>query len=322
MKLTIGISGAALAVMLTACGGEQLYKPERFSAKPTLEITEALSADSLQGREVGTAGNAKARAMIVARFEELGLLKDGPSYEHPFKYGAFADPESGQDTTPNKTGINLIAYLPGTEGPERSMVVTAHYDHIGIIDGEIHNGADDNASGVAALLAVAEYFSKNPPKHDVAFIAFDAEEDGFGGARAFITEPPVPLDIISFNLNLDMIARGDNELLWASGTHHWPEMKPIVEAVAADAPVTLKMGFDEGDGREDWTLLSDHMVFFRAGIPHLYLGVEDHVDYHEPSDDFDKIDQDWFLRSVETVVMMAATADQNLEAIHAMKAGE
>ena len=89
--------------------------------------------------------------------------------------------------------------------------------------------------------------------------------------------------------------------------------------IAARAPVDIKMGFDEGDGREDWTLLSDHAAFFRAGIPHLYFGVEDHPDYHKPTDDFERIDQDWFLRSVESVVMVAAEMDARLDEIYAMR---
>ncbi len=78
------------------------------------------------------------------------------------------------------------------------------------------------------------------------------------------------------------------------------------------------MGFDvEGEGLEDWTLLSDHAAFFKAGIPHLYLGVEDHPDYHKPSDEFEKVDQDWFLKSVDTAVRMAVAAEARLAEIAA-----
>ena len=279
----------------------------------------ALSADEMKGRKVGTEENARARAMIIERMVELGVQPDGPGYERPFTYGTFADPETGENTQPAKNGVNIIGYLPGTENRDISMIITAHYDHVGVIDGEIYNGADDNASGVVGLLAVAEYFSKNPPKHDVAFVAFDAEEDRLGGALAFVADPPAPLETIALNLNFDMLSRGDNGLLWASGTHHWPVMKPLVSAVAEAAPVEIRMGYDEGEGRDDWTMLSDHAAFFRAGIPHLYFGVEDHADYHRPTDDFDRVDQDWFLKSVESVVMVAVLMDENLDEIHAMR---
>nr|WP_070961143.1 M20/M25/M40 family metallo-hydrolase [Hyphomonas sp. Mor2] len=310
---------AAIALGLSACAKEAGYQPEHFEAEPAIAMLQALSADEMKGRKVGTPENAKARAMIVDRFEALGLAPVGDSYELPFTYGAFADPETGADSQPEKSGINVAGRLEGTTGSDLTMIITAHYDHVGEIDGEIYNGADDNASGVVGLLAAAEYFSQRLPQHDVIFLAFDAEEDRLGGSIAFVASPPISLDQVALNLNFDMLSRGDNGILWASGTSHWPDMKPYVATVASAAPVQIEMGFDEGSTRDDWTLLSDHAAFFRAGIPHVYFGVEDHEDYHRPSDDFDKIDQDWFLRSIDSVVMMATAFDARLDEIYAMR---
>lgn len=311
--------GAALFLAVSACNGERGSQSERYSTRYAINMLEALSADDLQGRKVGTAENAQARLMIIQRLEVLGVAPAGSTFEHPFKYGGFAERGSGRNAAPTKQGVNVIGKIEGTSGTDLSMIVTAHYDHVGVIDGEIYNGADDNASGVVGLLAVAEYFSNHPPQHDVFLLALDAEEDGLGGAIAFVADPYEPLDSVALNLNFDMLSRGDNGLLWASGTHHWPAMKPIVAELAARAPVDIKMGFDEGDGREDWTLLSDHAAFFRAGIPHLYFGVEDHPDYHKPTDDFTAIDQDWFLRSIESVVMVADEMDRKLPELYAMR---
>ncbi len=302
-----------LVVSLAACGGRAGYEPAHFAPEPAIEMLEALSADNMKGRKVGTEENALARAMIVERFEALGIIPVGNGYEVPFSYGPFEEAEVP------KSGVNILGRVEGTTGSALSMIITAHYDHVGEIEGEIYNGADDNASGVVGLLAAAEYFAENPPKHDIAFLAFDAEEDGLGGSIAFIANPSVPLETVALNMNFDMLARGDNGKLWASGTSHWPEMKPIVSAVAETAPVQIEMGFDEGEARDDWTLLSDHAAFFRAGIPHIYFGVEDHVDYHKPSDDFEKIDQDWFLKSIDSVVMMAIAMDDDLDEIYAMR---
>lgn len=313
------IASAVLATGLAACASDTSYQPLQFEAQPAIEMLAALSADEMQGRKVGTEENARARAMIIERFEALGIAPAGESYEHPFTYGTFADPDTGADGEPEKTGVNIIGQIAGTDASEVSMIISAHYDHVGVIDGEIYNGADDNASGTVGLLAAAEYFIENPPKHDVTFLAFDAEEDRLGGSIAFVAAPHQPLDTVALNINFDMLSRGDNGKLWASGSHHWPEMKPILADLAARAPVDLQMGFDEGDGREDWTLLSDHAAFFRAGIPHLYFGVEDHPDYHKPSDDFDKVDQDWFLKSVDTVIMVAAAMDEQLDDVYAMR---
>ena len=293
--------------------------PQYFSAAPALELFEALSSDELQGRQAGSAESAVARSMIIERLEALGVEPVGSSFEHPFKYGPFRAPETGVAGAPDKDGVNVIGFIPGSETSDVAMVISAHYDHLGVRDGEIYNGADDNASGVVGALAIAEHFSKSAPAHDVHFVFFDAEEDGFGGARDFITGPPIPLERVALNLNFDMVSRGDNGILWASGTHHWPDMVPMVNAVAETAPVTVQLGFDQGDGREDWTLLSDHAVFFRSGIPHIYFGVEDHPDYHKPSDDFENVDQDWFLKSVDTLIMMSEAMDENLGDIFEMR---
>lgn len=310
---------AALVIGVAACSRETSYQPTHFEPAPALQMLEVLSADDMKGRKVGTAENARARAMITDRFEALGIAPGPDGYELPFTYGTFADPETGADAEPTKSGINILGHLEGTADTDLSMIITAHYDHVGEIDGEIYNGADDNASGVVGLLAAAEYFAANPPKHDVSFLAFDAEEDRLGGSIAFVSNPPSSLETVALNLNFDMLSRGDNGKLWASGTAHWPDMKPFVSAIAVEAPVQIELGFDSGEDRDDWTLLSDHAAFFRIGIPHLYFGVEDHPDYHQPTDDFEKIDQDWFLRSVDSVIMIAIEMDQRLDEIYAMR---
>ncbi|MEL6729423.1 MAG: M20/M25/M40 family metallo-hydrolase [Pseudomonadota bacterium] len=314
------ILGAVLAIGFVGCSTlSNGYKPEHFSGKPTLALFEALSSDALAGRGVGTEGSAEARSMMIDRLSALGVQPVGDSFEHPFKYGPFRNPQTGEDARPDKDGINVIGRIPGRDGGGPTMVITAHYDHLGVRDGEIYNGADDNASGVVGALAIAEHFAETPPDHDVILVFFDAEEDGFGGARAFIANPPLALESVALNLNFDMVSRGDNGILWASGTYHWPEMIPRLDAVAETAPVIIERGYDEGDGRDDWTLLSDHAVFFRAGIPHIYFGVEDHPDYHRPSDDFENVDLEWFLKSVDTLAMVAEAMDEDLSEIYAMR---
>ncbi len=317
---------ALLAVGLAGCTTEtdSQYQPEHFEATPSLEMLAALSADDMQGRKVGTEENARARTMIIDRLEALGVTPAVPGYERPFTYGTFADPQTGADTEPEKNGVNIIGRIDGTGSSDLTMIITAHYDHVGVIDGEIYNGADDNASGVVGLLAAAEYFTQNRPLHDITLVAFDAEEDRLGGSIAFVADPNTTLEKAALNVNFDMLSRGDNGKLWASGTAHWPEMKPIIADISLSAPVQIEMGFDEEDGGEDWTLLSDHAAFFRAGIPHLYFGVEDHPDYHKPGDDFEKIDQDWFLKSIDSVIMTTIEMDQRLPELYAMRqaAGE
>ncbi|GAB5458575.1 MAG: M20/M25/M40 family metallo-hydrolase [Henriciella sp.] len=300
---------------LSACTQAAQKPTALFDRAATLELVKTLSSDEMQGRLPGTAASIAAQDVIIARMEAIGLKPISDSFRRPFTYG----PIAGADTKPSLTGVNLIGILEGTGESDLTMVVTAHYDHVGVLDGEVYNGADDNASGVGGMLAIAEHFAANPPRHSVIFAALDVEEShGFAGARDFIRRPPIALEQIGFNLNLDMLSRGDNGQLWASGTSHWLALKPLVEEVAEAASIDLRMGYDQGGGRDDWTLLSDHAVFFQAGIPHLYLGVEDHADYHQPSDDFERIDQAWYLSAVETAIIIADAVNADLARLNDM----
>lgn len=275
-----------------------------WSHEATIDMVRVLSADDMAGRGTGTPGAEAARIVIAQRMSEVGLASFDGGYAQ-----TFTTVYNGETLS----GINLIGRLEGRSERRLTQVVTAHYDHLGRVDGEIYNGADDNASGVAGMLAIAEYFARHQPLHDIIFVALDREEVGLAGAGEFVSNPPIAPEQVVFNLNLDMLARGDNGKLWASGAGHRPYLRPMVDAVAEDAPVDLNMGYDGSvDGQDDWSLLSDHGPFHQAGIAYIYLGVEDHPDYHQPSDDFEKIDTDWYLKAVETAIMIAAAADQQL----------
>jgi Zn-dependent M28 family amino/carboxypeptidase len=168
----------------------------------------------------------------------------------------------------------------------------------------VFNGADDNASGTAALLAIADHLRRNPPEHSVIIAALDAEESGLQGARAFVQDPPVAREAILANVNMDMLGRNDAGELWAAGTFHSPWLLPLVERVAQRAPVKLRIGHDRPGvaGQDDWTGASDHGPFHAAGIAFLYFGVEDHADYHRASDEAQGIQPDFYGRAVATVI--------------------
>jgi Zn-dependent M28 family amino/carboxypeptidase len=166
---------------------------------------------------------------------------------------------------------------------------------LGIKDGEIFNGADDNASGVAVLLSMATYFQKNPPQHSIVFCLFDAEEKGLLGAKAWVKSPPMPINQVVLNVNLDMVSRSDKKELYFCGTHHYPHLKTIMDTSLVQNSVYVKFGHDRPeDGHDDWTNQSDHFHFHEAKIPFLYVGVEDHKDYHQHTDEADKIDKSYY----------------------------
>lgn len=267
----------------------------RVDEAQLIRDVEILAADDMEGRMAGTPGGAKARAYVLQRFKDVGLKPLGSSYEHPFTL-------PGRDEAPRRKGTNLLGVIEGTARPGRYIVVTAHYDHVGIRDGLVFNGADDNATGVAALLAVAAHFVRNPPETSLIIAALDAEEGGLHGARAFLRSEVVKRDAIVMNVNVDMLGRDANNILYAAGTHHYPALKPLLENVA-QPPVELRFGHDvPGLKVEDWTGSSDHSVFHQAGIPFVYFGVEDFENHHKASDDAATIQREFFAGAVRTVI--------------------
>jgi Zn-dependent M28 family amino/carboxypeptidase len=281
-----------------------------INAEQLLEDVRILSADAMEGRGTGTPGSAMARAFIKKRFGDAGLLPLGASYESAFPL----EDGKGENAIKNEpAGVNLVGYLLGKSHPARFIVVTAHYDHMGVANGQIYNGADDNASGVAALLALAAHFKREQPANSIIFAALDAEEIGLVGARALVAQLKAEKRDLVLNVNLDMVSHSDRGELYASGSYHTPALRPLLERVAARAPVKLLIGHDRPEqGHDDWTKQSDQYAFHRAGIPFVYFGVEDHKDYHKPSDDFETITKDFFVGSAETILDAVKTFDADL----------
>ena len=194
--------------------------------------------------------------------------------------------------------------------------MTAHYDHLGVRGGRVFPGADDNASGVAALIAVAQYIAAHRPRHPMIVAALDAEELGLEGAKAFLRAPPVPRAAIGLNINFDMVSRSDRNEIYAAGTYHYPWTKPIIDEVQRQSAVKILFGHDRpktsGTAEDDWTMQSDHGAFHQAQLPFVYFGVEDHPDYHQPTDTADRIDPAFFSRVVEMLIDAVVTFDQRM----------
>jgi pimeloyl-ACP methyl ester carboxylesterase len=303
-----------LALALGVAVGAQAPAPASavIDAPQLLRDLEILSADDMEGRQAGTPGGEKARAYVVARFKASGLQPFGASFEQPF---TFTGGRSGAQA--ERRGVNVVGRIAGTTTPGRFIVITAHYDHIGVRNGQVFNGADDNASGTAALFALAKHFTANRPAHSLIFAALDAEESGLRGARAFVAAPPVDASSIVLNVNMDMIGRDPKDLLYVVGTYRQPFLKPYIERIAARAPVTLVMGHDDPTQKtvENWTNSSDHRAFCEAKIPCLYFGVEDFENHHRATDDYATMTHGFYVRAVETMVLAVKEFDASLEAI-------
>lgn len=247
-----------------------------------------LSSTEFAGRRPGTTGHERAVHFITNRFSSIDLACYNNSYINAFTWRE------------NQPGKNIIGYIPGET--EKAIVISGHYDHLGERDGKFFLGADDNASGAAALLSLAAYFSANRPHYTLVFAAFDAEESGLQGARDFVENPPLPLEQIVLNINMDMISRNDDNELFAAGGFHYPHLLPMLDI--ANEKVTLRTGHDDPSlgRRHDWTNQSDHAVFHRLSIPFIYFGVEDHPDYHTPNDTFERIQPSFYYQATRIIL--------------------
>lgn len=270
------------------------YAPPRLDSALLINHLRILSAADMEGRETGTRGNKKAQDYIIKQFSALSTQQQ-----------AFPLGDSVQ-------GLNILATLKGSKYPDSFIVVTAHYDHIGIQNDKIFYGADDNASGTAALLTMAKYFSTNRPQHSILFIAFDAEEKGLLGSKYFAANPTLPLQQVTMNLNMDMVSRNDKNEIYASGTFHYPFLKKYVDSIRTQTPVNILFGHDDASkgGHDDWTSQSDHYSFHQKQIPFLYFGVEDHADYHRPGDTFDKINKQFYYQVCQAITGLVVLLDK------------
>ncbi|MGD1840933.1 MAG: M28 family peptidase [Thermonemataceae bacterium] len=272
-----------------------------------LNDLKILAADAMEGRKVGTPGSEKAQAYLKKRFRQIGLKSYYKDFEQSFIVRG-----KGVEAT------NLVAFIAGKSN--KVIVICAHYDHLGKRNGKIYNGADDNASGTAALLQFATYFSKHPPQHTIIFAALDAEESGLKGAKHFVKNLPVPVERIILNVNMDMISRNEQKELYACVTYHYPFLKPYIKKIAQQSSINLLMGHDQPSlGYSIWTNSSDHSAFHAKGIPFIYFGVEDHEAYHTAEDEFEGIMPTFYVQATRTILDFIILADKQLDAIAAQK---
>lgn len=303
---------AAGAVLIAALSftlplsAQQCPDPNQLIAEvpAILAPVRVLADDALAGRLAGSEGERCAGDYIAARFAEIGLEPAGvDGYFQDVPLASALNPHA-----PGGTGRNVAAFLPGSDPALRDeyVVIGAHYDHLGTggrgslapgVD-DIHNGADDNASGVAAMLDVARRLKAQPPKRSVLFLAFTGEESGLLGSAFWTGNPTRPLESAIAMLNMDMVGRlGDGPLI-VYGTGTAREWESVLDELGS--AVGVEMSYQpEGYGP------SDHTSFYTRDVPVLHFFTNTHEDYHKPSDDWDRIDVAG-LEKVSTLVTQTA----------------
>ena len=314
--LAASASGQTDSVPVSSCP----EIPEAPTA--SVEITAAeicatiaiLAHDSLEGREAGRPGSEKAANWLTSRFAEIGLTAPEGGHLRPFTFPtavrsyphALHQTGGARDTTGN-----IVGWVPGRDPVlrEEAVLVGAHYDHLGWggfgslapRERQVHNGADDNASGVAGVLELAQRLVADPPARTVVLVLFGAEELGTLGSQHYVEIPDWPLERTVAMVNLDMVGRLRDALtIYGTGTSDaWPK---IVAGLAPGPGWDIRT-VPDGFGP------SDHASFYGAGVPVLMFFTGSHAEYHKPADDLATIDaagEVQVMERVEAVVRAAA----------------
>lgn len=300
---------------------------QKPAARGEEAITDALirrhvgviADDSMLGRNTPSRGLELTAAYVGSQFKRLGLKPGGDSdtyiQRYPLSKPTLSDgqgPSSAPETAPNSVGI-----LPGTDAVLRDeyIVVSAHMDHVGTngayAKDSIWNGADDDASGTAGVLALAEALSQSPTKRSIIFLTVSGEEHGLWGSAWFTSNPPVPIRKIVANFNLDMIGRNWKDSIVVVGMEH-SDLGTTLMKVSAMHPELGITPMRDPWPQENFFGRSDHYNFARRGVPALFFFNGVHEDYHRPSDSPEKIDSEKESRVVRLIFhVLSAVANAN-----------
>lgn len=298
-----------ILLLLASLGLSATAQVDRATLHPVRVDVVYLASDYLKGRETGTEGEILAAEYIAQRFEGLGLKPAGTggSWYQPFDFKYNTNPHASKDQGEARTGRNVVALLDN--GAANTVVIGAHFDHLGHghfsslapNDHSIHNGADDNASGVAGLFHIAQQLNNSPAKNNnYLFIAFSGEELGLFGSKHFVNHPTMDLGKVNYMFNMDMVGRLNAEKSIAvSGTGTSPVWEPTFPELKS-----LKIQPDpSGIGP------SDHTSFYLKDIPVLHFFTGAHEDYHKPSDDVELVNFEGIVEIADYMVDLIEVLD-------------
>jgi Zn-dependent M28 family amino/carboxypeptidase len=279
---------------------------EKINTVTIEEDVAFLADDKLEGRQTGSNGEKLAAEYIAKRFEDLGLEAKGTAdYFQSFSFKPKTDPHQEvnytvKDGDSTITGTNVIGFLDNKA--QNTIIIGAHYDHLGygaegsLFRGdskEIHNGADDNASGVAVLLNLAQKLKEKNSGNNYLFMAFSGEEMGLLGSNYFTKNPTINLSKANYMLNMDMVGRlKQDSTLAVYGVGTSPILKQVVKANNSKFKIIEN---ESGVGP------SDHTSFYNSDIPVLHFFTGQHEDYHKPGDDIEKLNYEG-MKTISTYI--------------------
>ncbi len=288
---------------------------ESITAKELKEYLYTFAGDDFEGRDTGEPGQKKAAEYLKKQYQRMGipspLGEDDYFQEIPKSYFR-GDIQSSE---------NVLAYIEGTEKPDEIVVLSAHYDHVGVdSSGNIYNGADDDGSGTVSLLEIADAFIKakkdgNGPKRSILFLHVTGEEKGLYGSRFYTENPVFPLENTVTDLNIDMIGRIDekhegddksNYVYLIGSDRLSTELHEISEAANAKyTKLDLDYTYNAKNDPNRFYFRSDHYNFAKHNVPIIFYFNGVHEDYHKPSDTPDKIAYDLMAKRAQLVFYTA-----------------
>ncbi len=292
-----------------------------------------IASDEMEGRETGSEGQKKAGKYMIDQYKEdkIPFPKGAEDYYQKVP-AAFMN---GKRNTKLPDSENIWAFIEGSEKPEEIVVLSAHYDHIGIHDGEIHNGADDDGSGTVALMEIAQAFQKakkegNGPKRSILILHVTGEEHGLHGSRFYSENPLFPLKNTVADVNIDMIGRrdaaheNDGNYIYLIGSDYLSsDLHAICEKANKEfVGLNLDYKFNDRNDPNKFYYRSDHYNFAKNGIPSVFLFSGVHADYHKPTDDVDKIEFDILTKRTKLAFAIVWELANRKERIKVDKSGK
>jgi Zn-dependent M28 family amino/carboxypeptidase len=275
-----------------------------------------VASDQMEGRETGSAGQKKAGEYLISQYKANNVPFPKGATEYYQRIPAAFLNAIRNENLPNSE--NIWAYIEGYEKPDEVLVISAHYDHLGIKNGEVFNGADDDGSGTVALLEIAQAFSKakkegHGPKRSILFLHVTGEEHGLHGSRFYSENPLFPLANTITDINIDMIGRHDelhndssNYVYLIGSDYLSTDLYNICEAANKNyVNLFIDYKFNERTDPNRFYYRSDHYNFAKNGVPSVFLFNGVHADYHKATDEVSKIEFDALAKRTQLAFAIA-----------------
>jgi hypothetical protein len=275
-----------------------------------------IADDNMEGRNTGEPGQKRAGEYLINEYKKNGI--SFPKGASDFYQKVPSDFMKRGFAPKLNDSENIWAFIEGSEKPQEIIVISAHYDHVGMKNGEVFNGADDDGSGTVALLEIAQAFNEAKkqgfgPKRSILFLHVTGEEHGLHGSRYYSENPLFPIENTLADINIDMIGRRDtlhpktNNYIYVIGSDRLSsELHTINEEVNAKyTQLELDYKYNDRKDPERIYFRSDHYNFAKKGIPAIFFFNGIHADYHQSSDTPDKIEYDALAKRAQLAFVLA-----------------